>query len=608
MRSAAKYIWLLVFVVFVGAFLLYDVSGLAGRQAITLGTTVAEVNGEPITNGAYMNAYTALINQQQEQSGETLNEDEVARLKDAAFERLVEDILLQQEIERRGITVTDEEIQQAALYAPPPEFMQNPDFQTEGRFDIEKYQRFMRSPMARQQGVLVGLEQYYRSTIPRQKLFDQVASTVYISDGQLWRAWQDSHDSAQVSFVSFGPETVPDSAVTVSDEEIRRYFEAHREEFADVPGRAIVSVVMIPRPITAADSAGVRDQIVALRGEIEGGAKFEDVARRESADSVSAADGGSLGWSQKGAFVEAFDNAAWALRPGQLSEPVLSPFGYHLIRVDERQGDSLLVRHVLLRIQPSDSTEARVSRQADELLRLTGQGTDPARLDSAAKRLGLQVGRAEATEGEPLTWDGVYVPGGSAWAFSGVRAGDINEQLEESASAYFLTRLDSVVPGGRATLQSVRDEIRRRLVRQKKIDALVPRAQRVASAIVNGQTLEQAARAEGLEVVRSSAFSRGSAVPGLGRLNEAVGAAFGLPVGAVSAPIKTESGVYVLRVERRVNADRAAWEAQKETQRADVLQQLQQQRVRQFLANLRKAAEIEDNRRAIEAAGRELAA
>jgi peptidyl-prolyl cis-trans isomerase D len=87
-----------------------------------------------------------------------------------------------------------------------------------------------------------------------------------------------------------------------------------------------------------------------------------------------------------------------------------------------------------------------------------------------------------------------------------------------------------------------------------------------------------------------------------------VGAAFGLSVGAVSAPIKTESGVYVLRVDRRVNADRAAWEAQKETQRAEVLQQLQQQRVRQFLANLRKAAEIEDNRREIEAAGRELAA
>ena len=608
MRSAAKYIWLIVFALFVGGFLLYDVSGLAGRQAVTLGTTVAEVNGVDITNGEYLNAYTALINQQQQQSGETLNEDEVSRIKDAAFERLVEDILLNQEIERRGITVTDEEIQQAALYAPPPEFMQNPDFQTEGRFDLEKYQRFMRSPMARQQGVLVGLEQYYRSTIPRQKLFDQVASTVYVTDGQLWRAWQDARDSAQVSFVALSLESIPDSAVAVTDDEVRRYFEAHREDFDDRPGRAVVSVVMIPRPITAEDTATVRNRIEAIRSEIEGGSKFEDVARRESTDSISAANGGLLGWTKRGAYVAAFDSAAWALPRGQLSEPVLSPFGFHLIKVDERQGDSVLVRHILLRIQPSDSTEARTGRQADELLRLVGQGTDPSRMDSAAKRLGLQMGQATAIDGEPLSWNGVYVPGASAWAFSGVRQGEINDQLEESSSAYFLSRLDSIVPGGDADLASTRDEIRRRLLRQKKVEALVPRAQRLASAVVSGRTLEQAAQADRLEVVRSELFGRAAAVPGIGRLNEAVGAAFGLPVGAVSAPIKTDDGVYVLRVDRRMNADRAAWEAQKEAQRSEVIQQLREQRVRQFLANLRQSAEIDDNRREIEAAGRELAA
>ncbi|MGH7719381.1 MAG: SurA N-terminal domain-containing protein, partial [Gemmatimonadaceae bacterium] len=238
MRSAAKYIWLVVFALFVGGFLLYDVSGLAGRQSVTLGTTLAEVNGVTITNGQFLNASNALINEQQQQSGESLNEDEIRRLRDAAFERLVEDILLQQEIDRRGITVTDEELQQAALYAPPPEFMQNPEFQTEGRFDIEKYQRFMRSPIARQQGILVGLEQYYRNTIPRQKLFDQIASSVYVTDGQLWRAWQDAHDSARVSFVALTPDAVADSAVAVTDEEIRQYFQAHRDDFADRPGRA----------------------------------------------------------------------------------------------------------------------------------------------------------------------------------------------------------------------------------------------------------------------------------------------------------------------------------------------------------------------------------
>ncbi|MGH7717784.1 MAG: peptidylprolyl isomerase, partial [Gemmatimonadaceae bacterium] len=369
------------------------------------------------------------------------------------------------------------------------------------------------------------------------------------------------------------------------------------------------SVAMIPRPITAEDTAAVRQRIEALRAEIVGGSKFEDVARRESADSASAAQGGSLGWSTKGAYNEVFENAAHALRPGELSQPVLTPFGYHLIRLDERKGeDSVLVRHLLLRIRQSDSSAARADRQADELLRLIGEGSDPARFDSAARRLGLQTGRVTAIEGEPLTWNGLYVPGVSAWAFGGTKPGEVSDQLAESEGAYFLARLDTIVPGGQAGLSDVRDEIRRELVRRKKVDALVPQAQRIATAVAGGRTLEQAAQAEGLTTMQSEMFNRGAAVPGIGRLNQAVGAAFGLPVGAVSAPIKTPTGVYVLRVDRRANADRAAWEAQKEAQRTEVGQQLRQQRVRQFLANLRREAEIEDHRRQIEAAGRDLEA
>jgi parvulin-like peptidyl-prolyl isomerase len=87
------------------------------------------------------------------------------------------------------------------------------------------------------------------------------------------------------------------------------------------------------------------------------------------------------------------------------------------------------------------------------------------------------------------------------------------------------------------------------------------------------------------------------AVPGIGRYNRAVGAAFGLPVGAVSEPIVTDNGVYVLRVDRRTQADRTAWEAQKEIQRAGTIQQLREQRVQQFMASLRQGADIRDYRR-----------
>ena len=96
-------------------------------------------------------------------------------------------------------------------------------------------------------------------------------------------------------------------------------------------------------------------------------------------------------------------------------------------------------------------------------------------------------------------------------------------------------------------------------------------------------------------------FTRGTFVPGLGQFNEAIGTAFGLPVQAVSAPVRTTEGVFVLRVDRRVQADSAAWLKQVQPQRQARMQQLQQQRVQMYLADIRQSAKIDDRRKKINA-------
>jgi peptidyl-prolyl cis-trans isomerase D len=603
MRSAAKYIWWIIVLSFIIGFVFYETSGLSSRNR-TPGTTIARVNGETVSLETWEYAKRNRIQEEQQQSSRPLTLDDERRLEDETFNQMVTDILLEQEYKRRGITVSDQEIQQAALERPYPQFLQNPEFQTEGRFDIDKYRRFLSSPAAKQQGVLLALESYYRRVIPQQKLFEQVASGVYVTDGQLWRMWEDTHDSAQVSFVALTPSTIPDSQVKVTSEEVRRYFEAHQKELGDRPGRAVLSLVTIPRTITPADSAAVRAHAVALRNEILGGAKFDDVAKRESADSGSAAQGGSLGRVTKGRFVKEFENAAFALKPGEISQPVLSQFGYHIIKVDERKGDTIAVRHILLRIQQGDSSAAVTDRKADALAKAAGS-EKPALFDSVTKQLGLQVSRVVAVEGEPLTWNQHYVPSISAWAFM-AKPGEVSD-LVDAEDAYYLARLDSLTPGGKPNLASASDEIRRELVREKKIELLEARAKKVTDAIASGKKLEQAAQAEGLKVQKSPMFTRAMPVPGLGQVNEAIGAAFALPVGAVSDPVATKDGVFVLRVDRRVNADRKAWEAQKKTQREQVLARFRQQRVQEFLAALRQNARVVDNRKALQQASRQAA-
>lgn len=604
MRSSAKYIWIFLVIFFVGGFLLAETSGLLGRAPVTTSTAVATVNGEEILATTWYNAINQLEQQATQQSGRSITLDERKRLADDAFEQLVGDALLRQEYRRRGIRVTDQEITEAAQYAPPPQLAQSPELQTDGRFDPAKYQRFLASPSARQEGILLQLESYYRDQIPREKLFEQVASDVYVSDDRLWSMWRDSRDTAQMSYVVFRPELVTDNEVTVPASEIKDYFEKNKKDF-EKPARAVVSVLSIPRIIGAADTAATRNRLIAIRERIVKGEKFEDVAKAESSDSVSAANGGFLGRGGKGRFVPEFENAAYALSVGELSQPVLTSFGYHLIKVDEHKGDTIAVRHILLPIAQSDSAATATDRRADELAKIAASSDKPGVLEEAARQLGLQIKRAPVVETEALTIDGKFVPSVGPWAFQGAKVGETSE-LFDAQDGYYLGRLDSLAKGGVPSLEQATPEIKAVLIIQKKLDKLMPRATQLATNAAKS-SLEAAASGAGMTVAHSQPFTRVGGVEGVGRLNQAVGAAFSLPIGVVSAPIRVYDGIFVERVDSRKLTERAEWEKEKVTQRASVTQQLRQQRVRDFLQNLRDNATVVDRRKEIEAAQRQLA-
>jgi peptidyl-prolyl cis-trans isomerase D len=168
MRASAKYIWIIIVVLFVGGFLLAQTSGLLGRAPVTNTTAAATVNGEDILATTWYQATQNLEQDETQRSNQSISLDERQRLMDQAYDQLVSDALLRQEYRRRGITVTDDEILQAARYSPPPQLMQAPDLQTDGQFDPAKYQRFLASPLAKQNGLLFQLEQYYRTEIRRK--------------------------------------------------------------------------------------------------------------------------------------------------------------------------------------------------------------------------------------------------------------------------------------------------------------------------------------------------------------------------------------------------------------------------------------------------------
>jgi parvulin-like peptidyl-prolyl isomerase len=187
----------------------------------------------------------------------------------------------------------------------------------------------------------------------------------------------------------------------------------------------------------------------------------------------------------------------------------------------------------------------------------------------------------------------------SAWAFSGVTVGESSD-LQDAPEAYYIARLDSMRAGGAAPLADVKDDIRRRLEREARIKALVPTAQQLAAA-ARSSSLADAASAASRTVEQAGPFTRSTLVPGLGQFTEAVGAAFGLPVGGISEPIVTNDGVFVLRLDALTPADSADFALLKDVFRMQTVQGLKSERVQQYLAGLRDAATIKDDRKKIQA-------
>ena len=604
MRSIAKYIWIFLFIAFVGGFLLGDVSGLIGRAPVTASSVVATVNGEEIPYLTWQNLVNSLAQQEQQQSQRGITLDDQRRLEEQAFEQLVGDVLLSQEYARRGIRVSDAEIREAALLSPPPQVYQNPDFQTDGRFDPAKYQRFISSPVARQQGLLLQLENYYRAELPKSKLYAQLIADAWVSDGQLWRAFQDQRDSVTIQYVALRPSAAEVAATVVADKDIRAYYDRYETRWTR-RGRAVVSFVALSRVPTASDTAATQTRAAALRAEILAGADFGEVAKRESADESSAANGGELPKGGRGRFVPEFETAAYQLRPGQISEPVRTAFGWHLIKLNARAGDTLSLQHILLKVTQGDSSASATDRTADRLASLAGGATDRTALDSAAAALKLLVTQIEVQDGQAANYLGQPLPGVSGWAFSGVAAGETSDLLDDE-NGYYLARLDSLTEGGPQSFEDVKNEINTVLQGRAASAALKAKAEALLADAKSSDLAAAAAKA-GLTVESAGPFVRQGFVAGLGFANPAIGAAFAAPIGRPTLAMSDE-GAFIIVPTARTSASREVFETEKAMLREQALQGLRQRRVQEFFEQLRRSAEIDDRRREINAGLRRQAA
>ncbi|HID50176.1 MAG TPA: hypothetical protein EYP40_11305, partial [Chromatiales bacterium] len=310
------------------------------------------------------------------------------------------------------------------------------------------------------------------------------------------QAWYEQHaadyrtpEQISVEYVELKLEDMA-SRVEVSDEELSSYYEQHLENYISQPERRKVRHILI-QVDAGTDDAKARARAEQLAQRLREGADFSELARSGSDDSVSAEQGGDLGFISQGMMDKAFEQAAFRLKPGEVSPPVRSKFGYHLIRVDEIQParvQSLAeVRDQIRKELQSERAETRFYESVDKLNNLSYEIPDS--LTPVAEELGLEVKHS------PL-----FPRSGGSGLFANPRVVSAafrdevlqehrNSELVEISDTHMLVlRLREHKPGAQRPLAEVRAGIEARLKQDKARQLAMQDATRAVTQLEAGDT------------------------------------------------------------------------------------------------------------------------
>jgi len=584
-RGSAK----LIAVVFVVLMLIFVATSVDWHQVSGGGnSTVGKIAGKPVPTKVYESLVQQTMSQQQ--AGGTLSDEDAQQVRDYVWQQLVQDAVMTAEFRRRGITASTDEIAARLQGDPPPQLMSAPDFQTDGKFDINKYHRWLQSSVAAP--YLPGLEQQYAGEVMRSKLFRVVTADVYPSDAALWERYRDQHEMARIDLATLNASSVvPDSLAPVTSAEIETYYKAHPDDFKR-PRTAYMSYIYTSRVADASDSAAALEHIKSLRAEIAGGADFAEVAKRESTDTSNASKGGVLPEWTKGTMDPAFDKAAFSIPLKTLSEPILTQFGYHLLEVTERNGNKAKGRHILIPVEIQGAHRDHLDAIADTLERLGAEKLDPAALDTAARALGLKVRSAVPTQEGSRAQAGLQlVPDAALWAFK-AKAGETSKIIEVPY-AYYLFRLDSVKVAGTPPLAQVMDAATYQARMAKKTVIAQQMAQKLIDQVGKGANFATTADAMKIPHHVDGPFARiQPPVPE----PVVVGASFSVDSGKTSPVLNGNNGIFVVYGLGRTKPDSAQFLKEVEGLRTEVVRLDRQSRVRNYLAAIEAAAKIEDRR------------
>ncbi len=484
----------------------------------------AVVNDVEISNREFQQAYQQQRAQMEKMMGDAFNPaliDE-GMLKRRALNTLIEKQLLFQAAQAENMLISDQ-LLAARIHAIPA-------LQIDGKFSEQRYKDIL----ARQGKVPAGFEMGLRQDMQVEQLLAGLTQTVFVTRAGLERSYRLQKQKRDFSYLLVASEPLRKN-VEVSDDQVEAYYTEHKEEFimpervrlaylrlsgeelgsdleiekdklldyyeerkqallTQEQRRASHILIQVPADADEKTVNAAKEKAGNVLKQIRAGADFAELARQYSDDPGSSAQGGDLGFFARGAMVPEFEDTVFSQQPGDVSEPVKTQFGFHIIKLDEIRGSEIpeldQVRAELIDELKQREADDLYYEQLELLIDMSYENPDS--LDAAAEVLGKEV----------KTTDWIAADGGSgiaeypkvlAAAFSDdvLEAGNNSEPIEVGNNNAIVVRVEEREAAHPEPLEAVRESIIETLKQKLAAEQATEEGKALLQKLEQGASLEQ---------------------------------------------------------------------------------------------------------------------
>jgi len=563
-------------------------------------TAIGVVNGQKISPDDFSRAVSARL-EQVRSSGREITDRDFDQARKQVWDDYIREILISQSIDNLEISATDQEVLYHLQNIPPPFLISDPAFQTNGEFDRAKYEQAINNPSGNE---WAQIEQFMKDTyIPNIKLQEMVNADLIISDEDVWKSYIKQHVNYTIDGVHITTNTVKDDVEEPTEEEL---FEKYTDDIDDFYREEMrnLEIVSWEKKPSSDDTSRVVDECEQIINQLNNGSDFAELADTYSQDpgnqvSPDSGKGGELGWFGKGQMVKPFEEAAFIAKTGDVVGPVLSRFGYHIIKVNDRRNDNdkeeINASHILLKIEMGPNTNDALKRKSTLF---SYDASDPKIGFSAA----LDSHQVTAKKITKILDETINLQNYGAFreAIRFAYNSEINDVSDpmQNDRYFIVAKLDSILPEGTKSFEEVQNQIKNSINQDRQFAQAEILAEKLREEVDNGSTFQQLKdNYENIDLISGDTKLLIRSFQSLGKSNYLVGALSKAKKGDLIGPLKTPRGYGIVNIVDISPIDSTDFEMKRDVIYDNLSNQKRNSNFQSWYDDLLDNAKIIDNRK-----------